>query len=209
MIDSVKYHWQAMNEVPAEYGIHVPDEPLLGYIGRPLRSQLKQLGNENGVEFDYDTFSERIAALKQVSLANIQSKEGVVQLLELLKSNNISIAVATSNPKDETQRRLVDARIVDYFNVLVTEDDVTEHKPSPAVYFEAARQINANSLDCILFEDAPAGVQAAKNADMTCIAVRTPFTIVSDLEAADVIVSYLAEADMNLMNNIINKEMAD
>lgn len=203
LIDSVKYHWQAMNEVLGEYGIHVTDEQLPKYIGRPLRSQLEQLGSENSIELDYDTVNQKTTAIKQVLLENIQPKEGVVQLLELLKTNNMPMAIATSNSKDETVRRLTVAGIIDYFSKLVTEDDVTEHKPDPAVYLEAAKQLGANPKDCVVFEDAPAGVQSAKRAGMVCIAVQTPFTNEVDLAIADTSVVSLSDVDMALIEGLI------
>ena len=203
LIDSVKYHWQAMNEVLSDYGISVPDKQLPKYIGRPLRSQLEQLGNENDVELDYDILNHKISVIKQALLENIQPKEGVIQLLELLKTNNVPIAIATSNTRDETDRRLIVAGIRDYFSVLVTEDDVTEHKPNPAVYLEAARQLGANPKDCIVFEDAPAGVRAAKGAGMTCVAIQTPFTNATDLQAADTVVTSLLQVDMDVISNVI------
>src|SRR6478736_3732338 len=65
LIDSVTYHWQAMNEVLGGYGIHVPDEQLHKYIGRPLKSQLEQLGDENGVELDYESIEQKTTAIKR------------------------------------------------------------------------------------------------------------------------------------------------
>jgi len=206
LIDSVKIHWQAMNEVLGAYGIHVADEELPKYIGRPQRSQLEQLSNENGVELDYDTINQRTTAIKRVLLENIQPKEGVVQLLTLLKDSNIPMAIATSNNRDEMEMRLTDAGIIDFFSKFVTEDDVTEHKPNPAVYLEAAKQLDADPSSCVVFEDAPAGVQAAKNANMTCIAVQTPFAKASDLKVADAVIASLADVNMSLINELINSK---
>lgn len=155
------------------------------------------------MELDYDTINQRTTAIKQVLLEHIQPKEGVVQLLELLKANSIPMAIATSNSKVETERRLAVAGIIDFFSKLVTEDDVAEHKPNPAVYLEAAEQLGANPANCIVFEDAPAGVQAAKNANMICIAVQTPFTNANDLAIADTIVATLADVDIDFINKLI------
>ncbi len=202
LIDSVKYHWQAMNEVLGDYDIHVTDAQLPYYIGRPQRSQLEQLATENDVELDYYTISKRTTAIKQKLLEHIQPNEGVVRLLELLKSNNVPLAIATSNSKEETQRRLKVAGIIDYFSQLVTEDDVTEHKPNPAVYLEAAKRLGINPMDCVVFEDAPSGVKAAKAAGMECIAIKTPFANIEDLVIADAVVTSLMEVDMGFIEKL-------
>ncbi len=206
LIDSVVYHWQAINEVLGESGIYVPDEQIHGYIGRTLRSQVEQLGRENGVELDYDVISHKTKAIKQRLLENIQPKEGVVQLLELLRTNDIPMAIATSNSSNETQRRLTDAGIIEYFDKLVTRDDVAEHKPNPAVYLEAARQLDASSKDCVVFEDAPVGIQAGKSAGMACVAVQTPYTNIADLQDADTIVSSLAEVSVGLITTLLTRD---
>lgn len=205
LIDSVKYNWQALNEVLGEYGVHVSDEHLPKYIGRPLTSQLQQLSDENKVELNYDTINERATAIKQVLFENIEPKEGVLQLLELLKEKATPIAIATSNSRDTTIQRLTAAGIISYFDKIVTESDVTEHKPNPAVYLEAARQLDVSPLDCVVFEDAPAGVQSAKNAKMTCIAVQTPFANTDDLKLADAIVSSLANVNVDYIKDVLSK----
>jgi len=202
LIDSVKYHWLAMNEVLADYGIHIVDENLRKYIGQPLYSQVKQLSEEYEKKLNYDEFVTRTTARKQELLANIEAKEGVVALLELFKTNSIPMAVATSNTRAETERRLEVAGIRDYFSALITEDDVAEHKPDPTVYLTAAQAVNAPPENCIVFEDAPAGIEAAKRAGMRCIAVQTPVTTADDLAKASVSVRSLADVSLELIESL-------
>lgn len=185
LIDSVKYHWQAMNEILADYNIHINDDDLRKYIGQPLYRQVKQLSDEYNAKLDYEDFERRTTARKLELLENMPPKDGVVALLELLQQNHVPMAVATSNTKVETERRLDVAGIRHYFTALVTEDDVTEHKPDPTVYLTAAQAVHENPTDCVVFEDAPAGITAAKRAGMKCIAVQTPYTIAEDLTEAD------------------------
>jgi len=202
LIDSVKYHWIAMNEVLADYDIHIADADLRKYIGQPLYSQVKQLGEEYNKKLDYDEFLTRTTARKQELLANIEPKEGVVALLELLKADSIPMAVATSNTRAETERRLEVAGIRDYFAALITEDDVAEHKPDPTVYLTAAKAVNMPPENCVVFEDAPAGIEAAKRAGMKCVAVQTPVTTTEDLSEASTSVASLDDVSLDLIENL-------
>lgn len=204
LIDSVKYNWQAMNEVLAQYGIHIADDQLRKYIGQSLITQVEQISSEYGVELDYATIRDSVAPIKQKLLENIQPKEGVVELLKVLRENEILIAVGTSSNRSDTEQKLTQAGIIDYFDVLVTEDDVTTHKPDPAVYLMAAEKLHTQPSNCVVFEDAPSGILAAKRAGMVCIAVQTPFTNNDDLSGADMIVGSLLEVCAETINELID-----
>lgn len=75
--------------------------------------------------------------------------------------------------------------------VLVTADDVVQGKPDPQVYLEAARRLGASPEDCLVVEDAPAGIQAARAAGMRVVAVASGFTP-QQLRQASVITPNLA-----------------
>lgn len=203
LIDSVKYNWQAMNEILAQYGINIADNQLRKYIGQSLAAQVEQISEEYGVVLDYATIRDSVAPIKQKLLDHIQPKEGVVELLKLLQDNQVPVAVGTSSNRSYTELRLTEADIIDYFDVLVTEDDVTTHKPDPAVYLEAAEKLGVKPGHCIVIEDAPSGILAAKNAGMTCVAVQTPFTNADDLSGADMIVKSLLDVTMQSMNRLV------
>ena len=203
LIDSVIYHWQAMNEVLADYGLNVPDKDLRKYVGQPLYRQVKQLSDVFGVVLDYDEFNQRTTARKLELLEHIEPKEGVLTLLELLKSNGIPMAVATSNTRTETDRRLEAVGIRSYFSAVITEDDVSEHKPEPAVYIAAAEAVKTLPNSCVVFEDAPAGIESARRAGMKSIAVRTPYTTTEDLGNANALVSSLADVSIELMTGLL------
>lgn len=88
------------------------------------------------------------------------------------------------------------------FSTIITADDVAKHKPAPDVYLQAADKLGVSFKDCIVFEDAPSGIKAAKNAGMKYIAVRTPYVDLSYLTEADLIVESLALVDMRVIDHI-------
>jgi mannitol-1-/sugar-/sorbitol-6-phosphatase len=100
--------------------------------------------------------------------------EGAAELLETLPPG--SWAVATSGPKAGAVERLRRAGLP-IPAVLVGAEDVVQGKPSPDVYLEAARRLGVAPADCVVVEDAPAGIEAGRAAGMRVIALTTTHPI--------------------------------
>lgn len=196
LIDSVRLNWQAMNNVLSDYNVQITDKDVKKYLGRTLRDQVAQLNADFGLHLNYDEFEEATRAIKVELFAKLSPKEGVVEILDLLRAQNTPTAVATSMPRELTEQRLRTAGILDYFDVVVTEEDVTKHKPDPEVFTKAAERLGATASQCVVFEDAPAGVEAAKAAGMKCVAVRTAYVPIEELGKADVKVNSLSQFDI-------------
>jgi sugar-phosphatase len=96
--------------------------------------------------------------------------EGAVELLKTLPQG--AWAVATSGPKAGAVERLRRAGLP-IPPVLVGAEDVIHGKPSPDVYLEAARRLGIAPADCVVVEDAPAGIKAGRAAGMRVIALTT------------------------------------
>ena len=91
--------------------------------------------------------------------------------LNKLKQNNIKIALATSNSFPLLEACLKNYGIYDYFDSITTTDEVSNGKNCPDVYLLAAKKLNVNPKNCIVFEDILPAIKGAKAADMTVIAV--------------------------------------
>jgi mannitol-1-/sugar-/sorbitol-6-/2-deoxyglucose-6-phosphatase len=98
-------------------------------------------------------------------------KPGAVHAVDLCRARGLTLAVASSS-----QYRLIDAALAhfalrDRFDVVHSAEDEDYGKPHPAVFLTAAAKLGAPPRQCLVWEDAPAGVLAAKASSMTCIAV--------------------------------------
>lgn len=102
---------------------------------------------------------------------NVKLKDGVKEFLDKLKENNIKIALATSNSVPLLEACLKNNGIYDYFDSITTTDEVSNGKNCPDVYLLAAKKLNLNPKNCIVFEDILPAIKGAKAADMTVIAV--------------------------------------
>jgi HAD superfamily hydrolase (TIGR01509 family) len=101
---------------------------------------------------------------------------GLGALLDQLDALGIPTAVATSAPADNVGHTLRELGLAERLTAVVRSDQVPRGKPHPDVFLAAARLIGADPGACLAFEDAPAGLRAARAAGMRCVAVTTSFT---------------------------------
>ncbi len=100
--------------------------------------------------------------------------DGVIELLEELKTLNIPFAIVTSSGMDKMERlRKQQPQFVAYFDHIVTGDMVRNSKPDPECFLKGAELINRNIQDCYIFEDSPAGIEAGLSSGATVIALTT------------------------------------
>lgn len=111
----------------------------------------------------------------------IPLKPGVRAFLDVLKSKNIPCGIATSNSRILTEAILKSHQVENYFSVMVTGDEITNGKPDPEVYLEAARKLGVAPEHCLVFEDIPFGIMAGKRAGMTVCAVEDDYSM-NDME---------------------------
>ena len=106
-------------------------------------------------------------------------------MLDEVDRRGLKKAVASSGIGRYVEAVLRATGLRDRFSVIITVDQVARGKPAPDVFLAAARALNVEPQDCLVLEDAPAGVQAAKAAGMTCIAVPDYDVTQPDLSQAD------------------------
>lgn len=98
-------------------------------------------------------------------------KPGAQKFLEDIKSAGIVAGIATSNSAELVGAVFDALSLKDYIGVITTGCEVAKGKPAPDVFLETARRLKVDPADCLVFEDVPSGIQAARNAGMAVIAV--------------------------------------
>jgi beta-phosphoglucomutase len=118
---------------------------------------------------------EEYGARKDEILRNrstpLEPMAGVVDFLEQLSKSGIRVALATSASKHRTLNTLEELRLTQYFETIVTGDDVLAGKPNPAIYHLAATRLKEHPERLLAFEDAVSGVKAARSAGLRCAGV--------------------------------------
>lgn len=192
IIDSRQFHLDAWHQLAREHDIvHAPD-----YFTRTfgLRNQPIISGIVPGIT------PERLAALagrkerlfRDAARGNLVTLPGVRELLDFLDEQRIPKAVVTSAPRANLDMIVDTLGLSARFQALVAEEDATKGKPDPEGFLVAARRVRTPPGHCVVIEDAPAGLQAAKAGAMRAIGVTTTHPA-ADLGDADLVVGSLAE----------------
>jgi len=120
--------------------------------------------------------------------------DGAKDLLENLKGK-IKVGLASMNNQAVISHQLEVNNLEEYFQVIVTVDDVSRSKPDPEIFLKTAQKLKVDNKECVVFEDSIFGVKAAKTGGMACIAVTTGVYTMQELkqEKPDLIVENLKE----------------
>jgi len=118
---------------------------------------------------------EKEGAYRELSRARLRPLAGAVTLLDRLAARGIGVAIATSAPEKNVAHTLAAIGLEDRFNVIVRSDEVPRGKPFPDVFLRAAARLGVAPESCLAFEDAPAGITAARAAGMRCVAILSSY----------------------------------
>ena len=143
------------------------------------------------------------ALMETFEKADLHPVHGVVKLLRLLKDSGIQTVVASSSAMPLIGLILDRLCITEYFDAVITAEDVQNGKPAPDVFLKAAQTIGCRPDNCTVIEDSSFGILAAKRAHMFCIAYDNPTSGKQDLSAADRIIRSFQEInnDLNWLKN--------
>ena len=189
LLDSADYHWHSWREVLAAEGFALTRERFAESFGRRNDATLRAYFGEG---FPLSEV-ERIGAIKEARYRDMVRSQGVELLpgvgrwLARLKANGWRQALASSASLLNVEAILGWLKIEDFFDAIVSAEDVQTGKPDPEVFLVAAARVSAPPARCVVIEDAPAGLEAARLAGMRTIAVQSTHTSLQ----ADVVVRTL------------------
>ena len=146
---------------------------------------------------------EKEITFRRLAGDKIKPIPGALELLRLLKDNGFSMAIASSTPAENIELVTGTLGIADSFQALVTGHDVTEGKPSPRVFLLAAQRLGVEPANCLVIEDAVAGVTAARRAGMACLAVTNTHSR-QKLSQADLVVDSLEKVTIDDIKGLGN-----
>jgi HAD superfamily hydrolase (TIGR01509 family) len=185
LIDSGAHHRHAWRTLLAELGTEPahPEHWRLT-IGRPSEEAIPLLLGRRVSDAEARRLARRKRDLYQErAQAGMEPVPGVPEFLHALERQHVPRAVGTSASRWDAERLLDDLGLLRFFDVVVTADDVMLGKPDPEVWAQAARRLRVMPAHCVVFEDAPVGIQAARAAGMRAIGVTTAHTAAELLAA--------------------------
>lgn len=206
LVDTAVYHYQAWKKLANSLGFdfsHAQNEQLKG-VNR--MASLDKILNWGGIEKSVAEKDE-LAALKNtwyVDMINKMSADevlpGSLELLQQLKDNGIKIALGSASKNSGLI--LERTNLTHFFDAIVDGNAVTTSKPDPEVFLKGAELLHTATKDCIVFEDAAAGVQAAIAAQMAVVGVGEP----ENLPGADLFVKDLSGVTVDELISLIREK---
>ncbi|KAB2867390.1 MAG: beta-phosphoglucomutase family hydrolase [Bacteroidales bacterium] len=175
IVNNHKYHLRAWemfcNKYGYEFDIKTFSERFFGKSNHEILQKLA--GNEISKDESEMLGEEKEQIYRDLYIDEIKPLDGLVPVLEKIKENGVTTAIASSAPLSNIDFVLDSLNIRDYFDVIVDASMVEYSKPNPAIYLRAASILNVEPSRCLVFEDSHSGIKAAIDAGMDVIAVAT------------------------------------
>jgi HAD superfamily hydrolase (TIGR01509 family) len=175
LVDSMPAHFDAWCEALALYGAGgiFKEDVFFAMGGRPTMDIVVQLNDEYNLKLDPAkvALAKREAFLHRLNTVTLI--EEVAAFAESLRGK-FPMAIATGGSRMVIEKTLKIVGISDWFDEVVTADDVTDGKPAPDIFLKAAKLLGVSPSKCLALEDAPAGILAAQRAGMQVVAIPSP-----------------------------------
>jgi beta-phosphoglucomutase len=175
LIDNNAYHLKTWRVYLEKLGINISEDEYRKNInGRTNKDALEYIYNKKMTAEEAMVYAlEKEALYREIYNADIKPVNGLIELLEVLYSRNIPIAIATSGIQVNIDFMFEHIPIKKYFKEVVNSSHISKGKPDPEIYLKTASLLNIPAENCLVFEDAVVGVNAAHSAGMKVIAITT------------------------------------
>lgn len=197
IIDSEPVHFESDRLTMRDYGIEIQDSVLIRYVGISNPEMWAELRFEYKLTPSVDEIIKKQMSYKELlfNSGKLIPINGIKELLQTLKRNNIKIGLASSSPRSFIELILDNLCIKDYFNAVVSGEEVLKSKPEPDIFLKTAALLKTAPCDCIVIEDSVHGIKAAKTAGMKSIGYRNPNSGNQDLSLSDYTIDSISEAE--------------
>ncbi|NJB71826.1 beta-phosphoglucomutase [Saonia flava] len=206
IVDTAKYHFLAWKKLANELGFEFTEEQnelFKGVSRKRCLEILLDIGNIKSNQEQFDTWmvQKNLDYLEYIEKMNeSEILPNVPKILKYLKEEGFPIALGSASKN--ARPILEKVKLLPYFDVIVDGNSVTKAKPNPEVFLIAAEQLGVVPENCIVFEDALAGIEAANIAGMTSIGIGDEKT----LSKADFNFNDFTEISLEFIEKLVNSK---
>lgn len=205
IVDTATFHYKAWKRLANELGFDLTPEQ---------NEQLKGISRMKSLDILLDIGQIKITEEEKQQLADKKNswyreliKEmkpgdilpGSIEFFEELKSAGIKIGVGSASKNARTILQQI--KIEKYLDSVIDGNKVANAKPNPEVFIRGAKEMEENPANCVVFEDAKAGIEAAKNGGMLSVGVGSE----NNLGDADMVIAGLHEINLEKLQELENK----
>ena len=203
IVDTARQHYQAWKRLANEFGFFFSLEQNERLKGVSRMESLDILLNTGNISIDSEDERIRLATKKNdwyreniLKMTNDDILPGVENFLQELKNDGYKLAIGSSSKNAGTILERIGYN--HFFDAVIDGTKITNSKPDPEVFLKAADALNIPYEDCVVFEDAFAGIEAAKKANMKAIGVGDKVVLYN----ADIVIPNLLNVNKSIVEEI-------
>ncbi|STX52628.1 HAD-superfamily hydrolase [Legionella busanensis] len=212
ILDSEPLHYKACCQVLAPLGLALSyDDYQKNYLGLSDKDMFPQLMRDKQYSISNEDIikliHQKAIAYTEIILHHptLPIIDGFPEFLTNIAKKVKKIAICSGSTKNEINSaltKIAQGKLQTYFNTIVTSEDVSHGKPSPEGYLLTAQKMNVSPKHCLVIEDTPLGIEAAKAAGMQVIGLLTSYKNKYDLNTNKAVSNFNQLLQENLLNLI-------
>lgn len=206
MIDDMHFHTKAWHQIlTKDLGASLSMEDVKSHMYGKNSELLVRIFGENyfTVEQASKISVEKEKKYQQAFLPHLKLIRGLDSFLDEAHQLGVPMAIGSAAIMFNIDFVLDNLNIRPYFKALVSADEVSKSKPDPETFVKAAQLLGRAPKDCIVFEDAPKGVEAAEKAGMPCV-VLTTMHEKEEFASYQNIIGFIGDYDRLSLNELLS-----
>ncbi len=174
LVDNMRFHTEAWGKMLAENGVAMnAHDFLVKTAGKTNREILPTVFGAISDEKITELGDRKESLYQELFLPHRQAIAGAIEFLEEAQSLGVKMAVATAAPNVNVEFILDGLDLRRFFQAVTTAADITNGKPDPEIFLRSAEKLGVEPENCLVFEDAVGGFEAAHRAEMKSIGIAT------------------------------------
>lgn len=204
LVDTGAFHYESWKETFDELNVPFDKEDFRKTFGMNNAGILEQItGRKPSPEEVSQVSHKKESLFRDLAKGKVKLLPGIADWLEQFRAWEFKQAITSSAPPANIEFLVDELKIREFFDEIVSGFDLPG-KPNPDTYLKAAGALRIDPEDCIVIEDAIAGVEGAKRAGMKCIAVTTT-NPADQLAKADLVIEYLEKMDRKDFKSLLSE----
>jgi len=202
LVDSYQAHLESWQALAAQSGIEFSEADFADSFGRTSRDIIRTYWNRHLSDVDILALDQQKEAIyRRIVQRHFPAMDGATDLIQSLAAAGFRLALGSSGPPENVNLALERLGAKKLVNVVVTGNDVKHGKPDPEIFLIAARKLDVSPQQCVVIEDAPAGVAAAHAADMAVLILLSRGRVAADFtqEPPELMIKSLREISPRML----------
>lgn len=176
LIDAKDWHYEALNRALAHFGYDISRaDHLITFDGLPTKRKLEILSRERGLPSGLHGFLNELKQQYTISQVYLHCKPLFVHeyALSNLKARGYRLGLASNSIRSTVELMTCQSALAQYFDVILSAEDVSRPKPDPEIYSRAAALLGVAPANCLVVEDNHNGIKAAEDAGCPLLVVNS------------------------------------